>query len=64
MSKVAIEIHEKTTLEKGMRVKYLQKIAEQNTEDLYLLYRLANLSQLQKMALKSHPMVKKYIENE
>ena len=61
MSKVNIEIHEKTSLEKGMRVKYLQKIAEQSTEDLRLLYKLASLSKLQKLALKQHPMVKKYI---
>ena len=62
MSKVNIEIHEKTELEKGMRVKFLQKIAEQTTEDLRLLYRLASLSKLQKKLLKEHPMVKKYIK--
>ncbi|NPA44699.1 MAG: hypothetical protein GXO49_04125 [Chlorobi bacterium] len=61
MSKEQIEINEKTPFEKGKRVKYITKIAEQNTEDLELLFRLASLNKFQKMMLKNHPSVKKFI---
>jgi len=61
MSKHSIEIHEKTEFDKKLRVKFLNKIAEQKTEDLELLYKLASLNKLQKMMIKNHPMVKKYL---
>ncbi len=62
MSRISIEIHEKTPLEKSMREKYLRKIAEQSTEDLELLYRLASLPKIKKMMIKNHPQVKKFIK--
>jgi len=61
MSSEIIEINEKTSFEKAKRIKFLQKIAEQNTADLELLYKLASLTKLKKMMIKNHPMVKKYL---
>ena len=61
MSKAQIEINEKTELEKTVREKYLKKIAELPTGDLELLFRLASLNKLQRMMIKNHPMVKKYL---
>jgi len=61
MSKELIEINEKTSFEKSKRVNFLQKIAEQNTADLELLYKLASLSKIKKTMIKNHPMVKKYL---
>jgi len=61
MSKELIEINEKTSFEKAKRVKFLQKIAKQNTADLELLFKLASLPKLKKMMIKNHPIVKKYL---
>jgi len=62
MSRAQIEINERTELEKNARVRYLQDIAKQSTEDLKLLHRLATLSKAQKALIKNHPMVKKYLK--
>ncbi len=61
MSKIILELNEKTPVEKGVREKYLRKIAEQSTEDLRLLYKLASLTKTQKWMIKNHPQVKKFI---
>lgn len=61
MSQIKIELHEKSTIEKGVREKYIKEIAKQSTEDLRLLYKLATLSKTQKWMIKNHPQVKKFI---
>ena len=61
MSKHSIEVHEKTAFEKNIRVKHLETIAKQSTENLELLARLASLSKVKIMMIKNHPMVKKHL---
>ena len=62
MSQQLIEINEKTSFEKNIRVKHLEIIAKQSTENLELLARLASLSAFQISLIKKHPLVKKYLK--
>ncbi len=62
MSKIPIEINEKTPFDQATREKYLTDIAKQSTENLRLLAKLAGLNKLQIAMIKNHPMVKKYLK--
>ena len=62
MSQQLIEINEKTSFEKNIRVNHLNTIAKQSTENLELLARLASLSSFQISMIKKHPLVKKYLK--
>ena len=62
MSQQLIEINEKTSFEKNIRVNHLNTIAKQSTENLELLARLASLSPFQISMIKKHQLVKKYLK--